>query len=372
MILMYELAQAAVLVNDIDTGLSIFHELRQMQVPPEPRLIRMVSQMQAYLRMFSSQLELAEITANETHRLCESAGDVWGQVDVAWIRALALLNLGRLGECLSIAREVVPLAERIGHWGCAWFCKQFLNSEPVTNGDLEGAMKLADELAEYDRLHYVPWSLTSNLELGNIARLRGRVEESVKWCESANVPERNHFGGIQHASLALTFAQAGDGRVSQALKDALRSVPRAGHPAPHGRWYTLNMVIEALAVAGLVEDAVSLHSVAEDMIGAGYAMMIAACALPRTTAGIAAACACQWSHAERHHQTAVHQADTMPHRVCQPIARYWYAEMLSARDEAGDTARAGALFNEALAMFESLGMPLYWRQTSERLAKLSI
>ena len=122
----------------------------------------------------------------------------------------------------------------------------------------------------------------------------------------------------------------------------------------------------------MVENAASLHAVAEDMIAAGYAMTFAACALPRTTAGIAAACARQWSHAERHHQTAIHQADAMPHRVCQPIARYWHAEMLRARNEPGDAARAGALFREALAVFESLGMPLYWRQASEKLAKLPI
>jgi len=35
-----------------------------------------------------------------------------------------------------------------------------------------------------------------------------------------------------------------------------------------------------------------------------------AAALPRTTAGIAAACAHNWSRSEQHHQTALHQADT--------------------------------------------------------------
>src|SRR5207244_1770241 len=110
----------------------------------------------------------------------------------------------------------------IGHWGCAWFCKQFLNGERVTAGDLEGAMELADELAEYDRLHYVPWSFTSNIELANIARLRGRIEESAAWCRRSNIPERNYFGGFDHATLALTFAQAGDARVSEPMQAALR------------------------------------------------------------------------------------------------------------------------------------------------------
>jgi hypothetical protein len=56
--------------------------------------------------------------------------------------------------------------------------------------------------------------------------------------------------------------------------------------------------------------------------------------------------------------------------VAQPIARYWYAEMLLARGAAGDGAIARALLSEALVMFESLGMPGYSCRTSETLALL--
>ena len=181
------------------------------------------------------------------------------------------------------------------------------------------------------------------------------------------MPAREHPGA---QPLGRVCAQAGDPRSREALKDALPFVPRAGHPAPYGRWPTLNLVIEALAIAGRVEDAAALHPVAEDMIGMGFAIMFGSEALPRTAAGIAAACARNWARAEEHHQTAIHQADTMPHRVCQPIARYWYAEMLRARGEPGDRSRAGALLGEALAMFESLSMPLYARQATEKLAAL--
>ena len=93
-----------------------------------------------------------------------------------------------------------------------------------------------------------------------------------------------------------------------------------------------------------------------------------ASALPRTTAGIAAACAREWPRAESHHQTAIHQADSWPHRVCQPIARYWYAEMLRARGAPGDDARALDLLAEALSAFESLGMPLYARMVRTVMA----
>ena len=69
---------------------------------------------------------------------------------------------------------------------------------------------------------------------------------------------------------------------------------------------------------------------------------------------------------------ALHQADTWPHRVCQPIARYWYAEMLRARDEPGDGTRSRQLLSDALGRFESLGMLLYASQAKEKLATSSL
>jgi serine/threonine protein kinase/tetratricopeptide (TPR) repeat protein len=369
-ILMYVRAIAAVLADDIDFGVSVFNELEQVQVPPHPAVIRTVSQMQTYQRFFCAQLELAEKAANETHRLSESAGDMWVQIDVAWMRAFAVIFLGRLDEGLSIAREAVPLAERIGSWATSLFCKWAIYDGRLMAGDFECAAELARVLDDYERLYFVPWGFGGKIMLANAARWRGRIEEAVELCRRANIPERNHCAGWAHAALALTLAQAADPGVSQALKAALRFVPQAGHPAPWGRWQTLNMVIEALAHAGRIEDGAALHPVAEDMIRNGYALMWGAQTLPRTTAGIAAACARNWSRAEEHHQTAIHQADTMALRVCQPIARYWYAAMLLSRDEAADRERFRSLLCEAVGMFESLGMPLYGRQGIQKLAAL--
>jgi hypothetical protein len=37
------------------------------------------------------------------------------------------------------------------------------------------------------------------------------------------------------------------------------------------------------------------------------------------------------ARAEEHYRTAIHPADRPPYRPAQPVARYWYAEMLLAR-----------------------------------------
>jgi len=68
--------------------------------------------------------------------------------------------------------------------------------------------------------------------------------------------------------------------------------------------------------------------------------------------------------------TAIHQADSAPYRVAQPIARSWYAEMLLARDMPGDRERAQELLTEALHLYESIGMPWHARPAADRLSAL--
>ena len=77
-----------------------------------------------------------------------------------------------------------------------------------------------------------------------------------------------------------------------------------------------------------------------------------------------------WSAAEQHHLTAIHQTDTAPYRVSQPTAREWYATMLLDRNGAGDSAKASVLLSEALAMYETMGMAFNANRTSGRLATL--
>ena len=90
----------------------------------------------------------------------------------------------------------------------------------------------------------------------------------------------------------------------------------------------------------------------------------------RTAAGIAAACAGDWSASEQHYLTAIHQSETAPYRVAQPTAREWYATMLLDRNGPGDAPKARGLLREALAMYESMGMPFHASRTGGRLATL--
>jgi hypothetical protein len=131
----------------------------------------------------------------------------------------------------------------------------------------------------------------------------------------------------------------------------------------------LAFVVEDLVWFGRREEAAVLQPNAEHVVANGP-LCVYGQLLFRTSAGIAAASARNWSRAEEYHQAAMRQADTAPYRVAQPIARHWYAAMLLARGAPSDNASVRALLSETLAKSRSLGMPLYARRASARLALL--
>jgi tetratricopeptide (TPR) repeat protein len=369
-VLLWEMAWAASSAGDLDLALSSASDANQGKSSLGPSAIRTAAFKEAGAWYMIGQLIPAEEAAQRAYRLCESAGDVWGRMEGAWIMHNCAWHAGRLGESVALVRKSVPVVERIGHWGAVWVSRLVLVEALTADGDLGGAAELARETVEHDKLEWVGWAFLTKVQLGNIARLQGRIDQALEWYQRAHVAEGNQtsFRGHSQAAIALTLIQAGDQRASQALNEALRFKPRRGGPHAIGACSVLLTLVEALAFAGRTEDAAAMLPDAEQVIEAGFALSWASTILASTVAGIAAACARNWPLAEKHHRTAIHQADTMPHRVIQPIARLWYAEMLRARNESGDAAHARALLTEALSAFEALGMPLYARRASENLA----
>jgi tetratricopeptide (TPR) repeat protein len=350
--------------GDPDTALNLVDQIQQILGPvQEGPLGGMIWQLRTHLEWHSARIGLAEEAGRRAAQIFQASGDVWGLVDVDGMRACATVVAGRLQEGESIARQTVTLANRVGHWGCLWMCKSVFAEGCMSRGDLAGAERFAREVIELGEMAQIGWNFLGEAELANIARMRGLVPEALEWSRRALASERprNSYSGYPQASLALTQAQTGDPEAVGSLRKTLPYLPRPGCRAPIGFWQSLVLAIEGWATIGRLEEAAALHPVAEEMAATGMALTFTS-TLPRTAAGIAAACAGNWARAEEHHRAAIHMADNMPHRVAQAIARYWYADMLRAR---GDAAEARTLLGEALSMFESLDMPLYARRASE-------
>ena len=145
--------------------------------------------------------------------------------------------------------------------------------------------------------------------------------------------------------------------------------PLIEQPNHIGAWVALERSVTGLAWLGQKEEVAALRPVSEELVLTGI-WAFSYLSPFRTAAGIAAACAGDWSAAEQHHLTAIHQTDTAPYRVSQPTAREWYATMLLDRNGAGDAVKARVLLREALAMYESMEMAFNANRTSGRLATL--
>ena len=83
----------------------------------------------------------------------------------------------------------------------------------------------------------------------------------------------------------------------------------------------------------------------------------------QTIAGIAAAAARQWEAAEDHFQTALRQAESIPHRLEQAEIRRFHAMMLMDRAAQGDREKAQKLLREALESYTLIGMPRHIEMT---------
>jgi tetratricopeptide (TPR) repeat protein len=238
-------------------------------------------------------------------------------------------------------------------------CKAASAELCLAAGDLEGAERFVREAIELGKAG-MGWNFVGAVELANILRLRGMILESLEWSRRAMAWEtpRHSYSGYSQAALALTLAQSGDPEALPALREAQRYLPVPGRRAPIGTWQAVGLVIEGLASIGRFEEAARLLPLAEEFAASGFELAFDP-PLPRTVAGIAAACAGDWPRAEEHHRAAMQLAEAMPHRVMQAVAWFWYAAMLRARGGSEDAARHW--LSEATRMFDALGMPLYSR-----------
>ncbi|HYV74989.1 MAG TPA: hypothetical protein VFB24_12085 [Candidatus Binatia bacterium] len=88
-----------------------------------------------------------------------------------------------------------------------------------------------------------------------------------------------------------------------------------------------------------------------------------------TAAGIAAAGAGNWTSAEKHHRASIARIEAVPYVTAQPIARYWYADMLAQRGGPEDIEAAKALLQASITASDAIGLVLYARLARRGLAQ---
>ena len=118
----------------------------------------------------------------------------------------------------------------------------------------------------------------------------------------------------------------------------------------------LALVIEGLVILGEHAQARELYPLARELVDTGAVALWPIFRFTQTVAGMAAWAARQWDAAEQHFQTALRQAETIPHRLEQAEIRRFHAMMLLDRTAPGDREKARHLLVEAREIYEQIGM----------------
>ena len=321
----------------------------------------------AMLAFYSHSMQWVQ-AAEAAPRVAEAyrtRGDLWSAAESGMFAGSALY-CGRPDGAARDLPGVMQLAERLGHHDASLVAKLFWAVLAAARGDLRQAEREVEDAWNFGETHQLTFVFLTDTLRAGIAYLRGNLREAERFFSYRKHP-LTYLSGSAESSLFALWAESMDPRASDAWTERRWKLPRAGQLNSVGDWVALERSVVGLAWMGRKDEAAALRHLAEELVGTG--VWVSRAMLPfRTTAGIAAACAGDWSAAEEHHLTAIHQADTVPYRPAQPMAREWYALMLLDRNGPGDAAKARDLLSEALAMYESLEMPFHANRTSAKLA----
>jgi len=194
----------------------------------------------------------------------------------------------------------------------------------------------------------------------------------VALAEGARLALPGFWFGPQHGFVFLLLALSGERDEAYALLDEVKdALPSPGTVNTLGSWNLGVLVAEGVGVLGDVERARTFHPVVEQALATGTIMRQYDGGLLQRSAGVVAAAAGLRERAEEHYETALRQAEQLPHLMERPHVRHSYARFLIARGGHEDRARAGALLSEAVAGYRAIGMPRHQAMARQVLAPLT-
>ncbi len=363
-------ANAAASVGEIDRALELFDELhKNSENELKPGVIGLVTEQEMYARYDAGQLDLCEAAGRKAARIFEQSGDVWSLADVAIGLYSPPLYCGRPAEAGMLTHETIRRATQVGH-DVAKSCA--LGALPVVHlatGDLESAERAAREALAFGESSHFGWLFTIETILGGILLYRDHTKEGLSLLTRAASGPTTHFSGFPQGLLALGMSAGEMEGAANACTDAMRFLPRPGTSRGTGAWHAVLGLTEALCLTGRREEAGRLQLEAEKIAAEWDCNMVGFPVL--TAAGIAAACARDWTHAEAHHHASIARMEAVPYVTAQPIARYWYADMLAERRSPGDIEAAKALLQASITASDAIGLVMYARLARRKFAQFT-
>jgi hypothetical protein len=167
--------------------------------------------------------------------------------------------------------------------------------------------------------------------------------------------------GVAEALLFHGTALVGRSDAARTLfRDVESWLPAVGKRNSSGAWTVLELSVPGLMLADDLGRCGALYPSCISYLSTGVTNHWSiAPGNPQTVAGIAAHAAGLRDRARDHFETAIRQADTLPHRLLQPTARYWYGRLLVDNPHPAEQARGRAMIEAAATDFRSLEMVTY-------------
>ena len=302
----------------------------------------------------------AAAVRNERAEGYEEAENYLFVIGMAW-------GAGRLDEVDEVSALQGPLAEHRGHVFATWFMNHVQNRKClVTSGDLAGTVERCRRLREWSEQNAQLWRgyddgarAGAHFYAGDWSAARDAYAEGVRL-------EPGSFLDGLHESMGLAAgAYAGDDVLS-GLLTGHASAMKLAEDDRWGLWEVTVNVAEGLAVLGRTQEAAVLYPHIARGLAKGVEQGVSwNYRLWQMFAGIAAACGEQWDAAQEHFETALKQAEELPHVIAQPEVRRWYARMLLDRNTPGDRDKARTMLGEATKMYRTIGMPKHLKMAEK-------
>src|ERR1700730_14794248 len=321
---------------------------------------RLVGRLLGAGSMVNSQFLRLREAAADGEKSCASEAPPWERAIELQVLNQTFLLLGRLDDAAKIRDELEPLATRIGQ--SYSIARSLITRAWVDFGAAPELAKLESVLQQVlksdPKVPAVFWDVFSEVQLSLVDFLRGNWASALSHAQASfRLEAETSSRGTGVGTFFRQMAYVGDHAGASAILHEKRAwLPRSGQQNNTGSWWMLALVIEGLYMLGEHSQARELYPLARELVDTGAVVLWPICRFTHTVAGIAAAAAHQWEAAEDHFQTALQQAEAVPHRLEQAEIRRFHAMMLIDRAAPGDREKARRLLVEAGETYTRIGM----------------
>ncbi len=260
--------------------------------------------------------------------LVREVGTPWDLADAFGIALLALPLLGRFEDARRAVAEVVPIARLEGDIGALLHSDSAAFTYEFAAGDLGAARAAGDRILELCEEQDLPWDAVIKPYLAMIELRAGDVDAALRHVEGSfphELPPAHE--GIPHGVRLVVLAHADPDAATEVLEREAERLPEPGSDLAWGTWTRIVSIVEAALVLDRPDIAARPYALLAQLLEMGTVVFWTH-GLTERFAAMSAAAAGDVEGAERHFETAAHQAETMPHVPDQAQTRRWRERLL--------------------------------------------